>query len=105
MLGSKRPRTRPRHCNILLAVTGSVGAIKGPEIAVRLVQTLHANVRVLLTRAGSSFWEKAAGYNQQVWREMISLKDHSKISIIGKGDEHERRCSATFSTSDKNILF
>jgi hypothetical protein len=92
---SKRiKRVRP---NIILAVTGSVAAIKGPEIAVKLVKRLDANVRVLLTRGGSNFWEKAVGYDEIEWAEMLSFtfQDHTngvnnrvmgppRISIIGK---------------------
>lgn len=59
--------------NVLLAVTGSVAAVKGPEIAVELVKRFNSNVRVLLTRGGSNFWEKANGYDSKHWAEMMSF--------------------------------
>jgi hypothetical protein len=94
-------RERP---NILLAVTGSVAGIKGPEIAVKLVKRLNANVRVLLTRGGSNFWEKANGYDELEWAEMLSftgqdkkievgnnrLAEPPRISIIGKKLQFEQ---------------
>lgn len=75
--------------NVLFAVTGSVAAIKGPELAVQLVKVANAHVRVLLTRGGKNFWTKAKDYNLQYWDEMSSLlgtgdKQGRKIEIIGK---------------------
>ena len=58
-----------KRLNVLLGITGSVAAIKGPEIAVRLVEEAHVNVRVLLTQGGKNFWTKADEYNPQYWKE------------------------------------
>ena len=74
--------------NVLLAVTGSVAGIKGPELAVQLVKVANANVRVLLTRGGKNFWTKARDYNLQYWDEMASIlgtiDKPGRIEIIGK---------------------
>lgn len=82
--GGSRKRTRVQ--NVVLGVTGSVAAIKGPEIAVKLVNELNANVRVLLTKGGENFWHKAAGYNHQYWAEMMSFTKEvpARISVVGK---------------------
>ena len=62
-------KTCCKRLNVLLGITGSVAAIKGPEIAVRLVEEAHVNVRVLLTQGGKNFWTKANEYNPQYWKE------------------------------------
>mmetsp|Transcript_42897 Transcript_42897/g.103778 ORF Transcript_42897/g.103778 Transcript_42897/m.103778 type:complete len:114 (-) Transcript_42897:584-925(-) len=70
--------------NILLAVTGSVAAIKCPEIAVRLVRECGANVKVLLSQGGKNFWDKSRGYNQQYWDFLLDELKNQTISIIRK---------------------
>lgn len=57
----------PRRPRILLGVTGSVAAVKAPEIAVRLVHDFNAQVRVLLSAGGSNFWDKASEYHSEHW--------------------------------------
>ena len=47
-------KKKPPH--ILLGITGSVAAIKGPELALSLAQSLHAKVIVVLTKGGTNFW-------------------------------------------------
>ena len=63
-------RRRPR---ILLGVTGSVAAVKGPQLAVRLASACGADVRVLLTRGGESFWSKAGEYDAGSWEAFRSM--------------------------------
>lgn len=58
---------RSRRPRILFAVTGSVAAVKGPEIAVRLVTECNCDVRILLTRGGENFWNKAEAYDTHYW--------------------------------------
>jgi phosphopantothenoylcysteine synthetase/decarboxylase len=58
---------RKQRPQILLGVTGSVAAVKAPEIAVRLVREFNAHVRVLLSAGGSNFWEKAEEYDKENW--------------------------------------
>ena len=91
-------RKRKETPNVLLGVSGSVAAVKAPEIALKLVQDLHANVCVLLTRGGLNFWEKAKDYNREIWDEMQSLsptkrpqmsendgsEEPSTLSVVGK---------------------
>jgi phosphopantothenoylcysteine synthetase/decarboxylase len=67
------PEGRQRRSRILYAVTGSVAAVKGPEIAVRLVNELNFDVRILLTRGGENFWSKAKDYNLQYWNMLQEL--------------------------------
>ena len=79
-------RDGPRRPRILFAVTGSVAAVKGPEIAVRLVTECGYDVRVLLTRGGENFWNKAKDYNPKQWDLLQELLDVQKkhISVICK---------------------
>jgi phosphopantothenoylcysteine synthetase/decarboxylase len=75
----KRPR-------VLLAVTGSVAAIKGPELAIRIAEEFHADVKILLTRGGQNFWDKAEAYNPHYWRKMQEMlldgKNNDSIAAI-----------------------
>jgi Flavoprotein len=64
----KGRRRRPR---ILLGVTGSVAAVKAPEIAVRLCRECDADVKILLTRGGENFWTKAESYDPINWNELM----------------------------------
>jgi hypothetical protein len=80
-------RRRPR---VLLGITGSVAAIKGPEIAVRLVKELNVDVCVLLTHGGYNFWTKANEYNPAFWTELKSLAHTSgTFDIDAKEEENE----------------
>jgi phosphopantothenoylcysteine decarboxylase len=80
-----------RKPNVLLAVTGSVAGIKGPELAVRIHQDCNATVRVLLTKGGTKFWDKGKGYNRHYWDSMIELSsgEDGPISVFGASDEWE----------------
>ena len=60
-------RRRPR---VLLGITGSVAAVKGPELAVRLAREVDVDVRVLLTGGGFNFWNKAREYDPLYWGEL-----------------------------------
>ena len=61
----RRSKRRPR---ILLGITGSVAAVKGPELASKLAREGN-DVCVLLTRGGENFWTKAGEYDPQSWEE------------------------------------
>ena len=58
--------TSPRPTRILLGVTGSVAAVKAPEVAVELVERGY-DVRVVVTHGGESFWEQSKEYNATAW--------------------------------------
>lgn len=86
---------RQRRSRILYAVTGSVAAVKGPEIAVRLVNEMDFDVCILLTRGGENFWSKAKDYNLQYWNILQELlvsnreknTNNSRISMCYADDE------------------
>jgi phosphopantothenoylcysteine synthetase/decarboxylase len=68
-----------------LGVTGSVAAVKSPEIAVRLVRE-HHDVCVLLTAGGLNFWNKAQEYNPTYWQEMnkkMTGKEEMTVENVG----------------------
>jgi Flavoprotein len=59
-----------RDHRILLGVTGSVAAIKAPEIAIELINCLGcAQVKVLITKGGETFWDKAKDYAPAIWEK------------------------------------
>ena len=75
-----------RRKRILLGVTGSVAAIKCPELALQLSKDLDAHVVVLLTQGGENFWCKAKDYNPPVWDEYCKWSKSSR-SRIEHGNE------------------
>jgi|AntRauTorckE5430_2_1112549.scaffolds.fasta_scaffold00691_2 hypothetical protein len=78
-----------RKKRILLGITGSVAAIKGPELALKLSKELDAHVAILLTRGGENFWSKAKDYNLQKWIEFHDFVA-SDTSKSKKGDNHSQ---------------
>ena len=74
-------RRRPR---ILLGVTGSVAAVKAPELALKLVNELNAQVKVLLTQGGDNFWHKTRDYDPKNWQILQEAihKEPSASSLI-----------------------
>jgi len=80
----QRRRRRPR---ILLGVTGSVAAVKGPEIASRLASDIDdvaggigADVKVVLTRGGRNFFdEKSKRYDPESWKRMEEILSRQRI--------------------------
>ena len=86
---SVRRRRRPR---ILLGVTGSVAAVKAPEIAVRLSREVKADVRVLLSRGGRNFWDKSGDYNEKFWKvaqRKIEASKPNTLDDIEQGNNME----------------
>lgn len=81
---SSRRRRRPR---ILLGVTGSVAAVKGPELACSLARDLNADVCVLLTRGGENFWTKACEYDAKSWNEFSTRMKRNANSSGGEMGE------------------
>eukprot|EP00591_Stephanopyxis_turris_P010889 CAMPEP_0195508842 /NCGR_PEP_ID=MMETSP0794_2-20130614/1946_1 /TAXON_ID=515487 /ORGANISM="Stephanopyxis turris, Strain CCMP 815" /LENGTH=247 /DNA_ID=CAMNT_0040635913 /DNA_START=48 /DNA_END=791 /DNA_ORIENTATION=+ len=79
-----------RKPNILLGITGSVAAVKGPELAVRLSQECHhANVRILLTRGGENFWCKAKDYDSNHWLRFESLVQKKEDEANGRKERED----------------
>jgi hypothetical protein len=64
---------RPEGPRVLLGVTGSVAAVKAPEIAVRLVTECNAHVKVMLSSGGKNFWDKAVEYDNVHWEKLQGL--------------------------------
>mmetsp|Transcript_47616 Transcript_47616/g.70894 ORF Transcript_47616/g.70894 Transcript_47616/m.70894 type:complete len:226 (-) Transcript_47616:1096-1773(-) len=80
----------PRSPRLLLGVTGSVAAVKSPEIAVRLHKELRCDVIVLLTRGGENFWNKAKDYDPKNWmllQDMVERKDDAGLLEIQTSDD------------------
>jgi len=69
--------------NVLLAITGSVAAVKGPQIALLLSD--FCNVRVVATPVSQFFWEKSENYNQPMWELFQNIDP--PIEIFDNYDE------------------
>lgn len=86
---------KARCPNILLGITGSVAAVKGPEVAMSLKKQLNANVVVLLTSGGENFWDKAEDYNSTIWQQYSNdfrqqdrgLNNNDSLIILPTGEE------------------
>ena len=79
---SRRHKPSSRRPRILLGVTGSVAAVKAPEIAVRLSCHLKMDVRILLSRGGRNFWDKACDYNAEYWKLVQQRLESSKAIAL-----------------------
>ena len=70
----RRYNRRPR---ILLGITGSVAAVKGPKLALRLANEVKANVKVVLTRTVEQyFWKEGKAvpsYDADSWNEFHNV--------------------------------
>lgn len=76
-------QTTKRRKRILLGITGSVAAVKGPELALLLSQELDAHIVILLTHGGANFFDKAKDYNPKVWKEYEDLQSRKRLSMDG----------------------
>jgi len=60
-----------RRPHIILGITGSIAAVKGPRLALRLANKLKAHVKVVLTRTVEQyFWKEGRAvptYDVQSW--------------------------------------
>lgn len=63
--------------NCLICVSGSVAAVKVPELAVELSKSF--NIYLVCTEKGKLFLEKAQGYNSTAWKEFISIGGWHRI--------------------------
>ena len=75
---------------ILLGVTGSVAAVKAPEIAVRLVEdSAGYAVKVVLTQGGRHFWDQSKNYKPEIWERFVkclereSEKKEPGLTVLG----------------------
>lgn len=93
---SDHRRSNKRRPRILLGVTGSVAAVKGPELACKLAREGH-DVCVLLTRGGENFWTKAGEYDPQSWEEFNSFLGSEGVGV--HVDEKVLAASATSSAT------
>jgi phosphopantothenoylcysteine synthetase/decarboxylase len=69
-------------CNILLGVTGSVAAVKVPELISQLLDTFGSTIaiKVVLTQGGKNFWEKASTYDAVHWSKIQHLLERESTS-------------------------
>lgn len=84
---------------MLLGVTGSVAAVKGPKLALRLAKELGCDVKLILTRTVEQyFWaddRAVALYDGDSWRELSSAVAappgdlHGEISLHHATEEWE----------------
>mmetsp|Transcript_1659 Transcript_1659/g.3957 ORF Transcript_1659/g.3957 Transcript_1659/m.3957 type:complete len:244 (-) Transcript_1659:83-814(-) len=86
----ERQKRRPR---ILLGATGSVAAVKVPELACTLARDLNADVCVLLTRGGENFVSKAETYDSKSWGEFSSRIEKGANCKQSPGATEEERGS------------
>jgi phosphopantothenoylcysteine synthetase/decarboxylase len=66
-------------CNILLGVTGSVAAVKIPELISHLLDKFGSKIaiKVVLTEGGKNFWEKASTYDAMHWNKIQQFLERS----------------------------
>lgn len=90
----RRYNRRPR---ILLGITGSVAAVKGPKLALRLANELKAHVKVVLTRTVEQyFWKEGKAvpsYDADSWNEfhnvVVPTSSTTSPTIADTNDEED----------------
>jgi 3-polyprenyl-4-hydroxybenzoate decarboxylase len=94
-----------RNRRVLLGITGSVAAVKGPELSLRLLEQ-GFDVKVLLTSGGSNFWDKAEDYNCEIWQALQKSLKSDKVSIHCKSDTTMDASSTSYIISlDRGQIF
>ena len=68
--------------NIILGISGSVAAVKGPELALKLSEA--ADVKIVMTQRGKYFWNLAETYDRETYNTFIKRKD---INVYEDKDE------------------
>ncbi len=85
---------RGRRPHIILGITGSIAAVKGPRLALRLANELNAHVKVLLTRTVEHyFWQEGRAvpaYDRESW---IDFERAVAKQIAPLDDEEEEDAS------------
>jgi hypothetical protein len=91
---SRSINRRPR---ILLGITGSVAAVKGPKLALRLAKEVNADVRVILTRTVEQyFWKEGravSSYDVESWRDFVASTSTSTKIEVDKDDDDSCKSS------------
>jgi len=84
---------RPR---ILLGITGSVAAVKGPRLALRLADEVKADVKVVLTRTVEHyFWKEGravSSYDSESWKEFQEATSTASAAKVD-GEDGDWRLS------------
>jgi phosphopantothenoylcysteine decarboxylase len=78
--GAKRRRPR-----ILIGVTGSVAAVKVPELCAELCK--FAQLKVVFTQSSRHFFERAADYNSAAWEEWKKVVVQPELCEIVTDEE------------------
>jgi hypothetical protein len=85
---SKRPR-------IVLGITGSIAAVKGPRLALLLSRNLKSHVKVVLTRTvEQSFWKESGvtqSYDEGAWKEFWDVVSSCSGILMDRDDEEDWR--------------
>jgi len=79
-----------RHVKVLLGATGSVAAVKVPELAVAVLAAFPGGtteVRVVATRTGSRFLAKAAEYDADAYGAFRAALSEGRCRVISDDDE------------------
>lgn len=79
-----------RRPHIILGITGSIAAVKGPRLALRLANELKAHVKVVLTRTVEHyFWKEGRAvpaYDRESWLDF----ERAVTKQITPKDEDEK---------------
>jgi len=77
--------TTQRRPRILLGISGSVAAVKGPELALRLYNELGADVIIVLTRTGERFWQLSEKYNYKIFSDLQAIIMKQEQDFLNQG--------------------
>lgn len=83
---SPHKQQQKRKPRILLGVTGSVATVKIPQLALRLIEQLHVDVRIVLTHGAQYFWNTSVKtYDPISWerlREKLEKYEENKHNFM-----------------------
>lgn len=101
----RSPHNNRRPPRIILGITGSIAAVKGPRLALRLANELKADVKVVLTRTVEQyFWKEGravATYDRESWMDFeraVASSPSFTIASRIQDDENENEHSDWRST-------
>lgn len=91
---ARTPHNNNRRPRIILGITGSIAAVKGPRLALRLANELKADVKVVLTRTVEQyFWKEGravATYDRESWMDFeraVASSSSSSFTIASRIDD------------------